>query len=297
MKHISRTLGAVALVSLAACNREAVARSDSLQLVLTEQQTLYSQLQAQKDSLTRVVVDADAFIGEMDSAISTVRGLPRSKRTGAEDPIADQLTARKEVMERVDALVARAKQTAAQLAELQKKQTATQQANVELQARVAEQASKIEQDAQLVADLGATIERQRTMIASLEARVDSLNSAVKTVSDAHYRAHYVIGTEKELMATGVVVKEGGANLLIARPGKTLVPARVLNTDAFTTIDQRTVTEIQVPDTTKRYKLVSRQSLDAAEVQAREGLTFKGNLRITRPEEFWAGSRFLILVQQ
>ena len=297
MTTISRLLGAAALVSLAACNRDAIARSDSLQLVLTEQQTLYTQLQAQKDSLTRVVVDADAFIGQMDSAISTVRGMPRAKRTGTEDPLADQLDARKEVMSRVDALVARAKATASQLAELQKKQTATEQANVELQGRVAEQARKIEQDAQLVADLGATIERQRTMIASLEARVDSLGAAVKTVSDRHYRSYYVVGTEKELMATGVVVKEGGANLLIARPGRTLVPARVLNTDAFTAIDQRQVLEIQVPDSTKRYRLVSRQNLDAAEVTGREGMTFTGNLKITKPDEFWAGSRFLILVQQ
>ena len=297
MRLISRTLGAAALVSLAACNREAIARSDSLQLVITEQQTLYTQLQAQKDSLTRVVLDADAFIGQMDSTIKTVRGLPRSKRTGAEDPIAEQLSARKEVMERVDALVGRAKQTASQLAELQKKQTATEAANVELQARVAEQASRIEQDAKLVADLGAAIERQRTMIASLEARVDSLNMAMKDVADRHYRGYYVIGTEKELIAAGVAVKEGGANLLIARPGRTLVPARVLSPAAFTQLDQRTLTEIQVPDTTKRYKLVSRQSLDAAEVEGREGLTFKGNLKITKPEEFWAGSRFLILVQQ
>lgn len=297
MTNISRLLGAAAIVSLAACNRDAIARSDSLQLVVTEQQSLHTQLQAQKDSLTRVVLDADAFIGQMDSAIKTVRGLPRTRRASTEDPLADQLTARKEMMERVDALVARAKQTASQLAELQKKQSETQAVNAELQAKVAEQAAKIEQDAQMVADLGTTIERQRTMIATLEARVDSLNAAVKTVSDRHYRAYYVIGTEKELMAAGIAVKEGGANLLIARPGRTLVPARVLNADAFTAIDQRTMTEIQVPDSTKRYKLVSRQSLDAAEVEGRDGLTFRGNLKITKPDEFWAGSRFLILVQQ
>jgi hypothetical protein len=295
MTTISRTLGIAALVSLAACNREAIARSDSLQLVVNEQQVLHNQLQAQKDSLTRVVIDADMFIGQMDSAIKTVRGLPRARRAAGEStPLADQLTARKEVMERVDGLVARAKQTAAQLAALEKKH---EQATVELQSRVTEQASKIEQDAKLIADLGLTIERQRAMIASLEARVDSLSTAVKVANDRHYRAYYVIGTEKELLATGVAVKEGGANLLFARPGRTLVPARTLNAEAFTPIDQREVLEIQVPDTTRRYKLVSRQSLDAAEVTGREGLTFRGNLRITKPEEFWANSRYLILVAQ
>ena len=293
MTHISRLLGAAALVSLAACNRDAIARSDSLQLAISEQQTrhteLQTQLQAQKDSLTRVVLDADMFIGQMDSAISTVRGLPRSRRTASENPLADQIVARKEMMSRVEALVARAKTTASQLAELQRKQAASDSATRELESRIA-------QDAQMIADLGATIERQRTMIAALEMQADSLGREVKSLGDRHYRAYYVIGTEKELVATGVAVKEGGANLLIARPGKTLVPARVLNADAFSTIDQRQVTEIQVPDTTRRYKLVSRQSLDAAEVVERDGLTFKGNLKITKPEEFWASSRFLILVE-
>ena len=294
MIHISRILGAAAFVSLAACNRDAIARSDSLQTVLTEQQTLHaelqSQLQAQKDSLTRVVIDADMFIGQMDSAIKTVRGLSRTRRVSNESStLADQLVARREVMDRVDALVARARSTASQLADVQRKLATSDSANADLQARIA-------QDAQMIADLGATIERQRTMIVALEMQADSLGREVKTLGDRHYRAYYVIGTEKELVATGVAVKEGGANLIIARPGRTLVPARALDAQAFSAIDQRQIVEIQVPDSTKRYKLVSRQSLDAAEVEGREGLTFKGNLKITKPEEFWKSSRYLILVQ-
>lgn len=293
MKHISISLGAAALVSLAACNRDAVARNDSLQLVVTEQHSLSTLLQSQKDSLTRVVLDADAFIGQMDSVIRTVRGLPRSRQASTESPLADQITARREVMARVDALVARAKQTATQLAELQRRQAITDSVNA---ARIAEQSAKIEQDAQMIADLAATIERQRSTITAMELRIDSLGREVKTLGDQHYRAYVVVGSEKELVSTGVAVKEGGANLLVARPGRTLVPARVLNAEAFTPIDQRRVTEIQVPDTTRRYRLVSRQTLDAAEVEARNGMTFKGNLKITRPEEFWANSRFLILVR-
>ena len=66
---------------------------------------------------------------------------------------------------------------------------------------------------------------------------------------------------------------------------------------FTAIDQRETTTIPVPDTTRRYRVISRQSLDAAEVAAREGTNFKGALKITKPEEFWAPSRFLILLKQ
>jgi hypothetical protein len=281
---------AVAALGMAGCKDKAmIARADSLEGRLTEQQSLSNQLASQKDSLTRVVLDADAFLGQMDSAISTVRGLPRTKRA-ASDPLADQIQARKDMQERVNALVARAKSTASQLAELQKKQAASD-------AKVAEQAAKIEEDAQLIADLGATIDRQNNAIAILEARLDTLMGEMRTLGVRHYKAYYVIGTEKELMDKRVAVKEGGANLLVARPGRTLQPARVLNPDAFTSIDQRDVTTIEVPDSTKRYRIVSRQTLDAAEVKQRDGQSFVGHLKITRPDEFWAASRFLILVRQ
>jgi hypothetical protein len=292
-----RSLSALTLLALAACtDKAALARADTLESRLTEQQALSNQLSAQKDSLTRVVLDADAFLGQMDSAISTVRGVPKRRRA-ATDPLADQLQARKDMQERVVALVTRAKQTATQLAELQKKQQESEQANVQLQARMDEQITKIEQDAQLITDLGATIERQNSQIAVLEARLDSLGTEVRTLGTRHYQAYYVIGTEKELIDKGIITKEGGANLLVARPGRTLVPNRLLDPQHFTAVDQRDSRVIVVPDSSKRYRIVSRQSLDQADVDWRDERSFRGNLRITNVEEFWKPSRFLILVQQ
>ncbi len=207
----------VAALTLSACeDKGLIARADTLETRLTEQQALSNQLAEQKDSLTRVVLDADAFLGQMDSAINTVRGLPRAQRTSG-DPLADQLQARKDMQTRVAALVSRAKETATQLAALQKKQAQSDE-------KLAEQANKIEEDAQLIADLGATIDRQNSQIALLEARLDSLTGEIRTLGERHYKSYVVIGTEKELMAKGVAVKEGGANLLVARPGRTLQPA-------------------------------------------------------------------------
>ena len=297
MKHITRYLGVAALVAVAACDSEAVARGDSLQATLTEQLTLTDQLSAQKDSLMRVVLDADAFIGEMDSTIRTVRGLSRTRQASSEGPLQDQVAARKEMMERVDALVARAKSTASQLAALQKQHAQLEAKSVEQEAALELQAKKLAEDAQMIADLASTIERQRLQIAGLEGRIDSLNTQVLALSDQHYKAYVVIGTEKELIEKGVIVKEGGANLLVARVGRTVQPARVLDVADFTPIDQRAVNEIMVPDTTRRYKVVSRQTLDAADVEWRDGTSFRGNIRIANKDEFWAPSRFLILVSQ
>ena len=286
----TRILAAALLAGLAACkDKAAAARGDSLQTQLTGQQQLASQLQSQKDSLTRVVLDADAFIGQMDSAISTVRGLPRAKRK-ASDPIADQLLARKDMQARVNALVTRAKATAQQLVEMQRK-------NESLSAENAAQAKKIEEDAQMIVDLGATIERQRVEIETLTARVDSLNTEMKTLGTRMYRAYYIIGSEKELMDKKVIVKEGGANLLFVRAGRTIVPARVFDPTLFTVIDQRETKMIAMPDTTRRYRIVSRQSLDDADVSWRDANSFKGNLKIVKPDQFWAPSRYLILVKQ
>jgi hypothetical protein len=104
-------------------------------------------------------------------------------------------------------------------------------------------------------------------------------------------------TEDELLKKGVIVKEGGTNLLIKRFGRTLVPARELNKEAFTPIDTRAVHAIDVPDTTKRYQIVSRQSLDDVKVGLREGTSFRGSLEIPDSERFWSASRYLIIVQK
>lgn len=281
---------------LLACDKIGLARSDSVRTALTEQQQLAAQLQSQKDSLTRVVLDVDAFLGQMDSAVRTVRGMPRSKRNASESPLADQVAQRREVMERVNALINRAKATANQLAELQKKQSEIQSENAQMREELAAQSQKTAEDAQMVTDLGATIERQRVQIVSLEQRIDSLSGEFNALGMRHFRAYYIVGTEKELIDKGLIVKEGGANLLIARPGRTLQPARVLDAALFTEVDQRETKVIPVPDSTKRYRVVSRQSLDDAEVESRDGTSFKGSLKIAKPDEFWAPSRFLIIVR-
>ena len=56
-------------------------------------------------------------------------------------------------------------------------------------------------------------------------------------------------------------------------------------------------QIEVPDSTKRYQIVSRQSLDDVKVATREGTSFRGSLEIPNSEKFWSPSRYLIIVQR
>jgi regulator of replication initiation timing len=292
-------LSAAAFLAAGCTNSRATARADSLQVLATQQSSLARQLSAQKDSLTQVVLDADQFITRVDSQISTVKGLPKSqKREGVESPIQEQLIRRKEMMARVSALVARAKATSAQLAEVKKHETALLAENEQLKGENSQLKEQIERDQKMIADLGETIQRQTATIASLETRVDSLNTEMKSLAMVSNRAFYIVGTEKELIQKGIIVKEGGANLLLLHPGRTLQPARTLNPELFTAIDAREVKEIQLPDSTKRYQVVSRQSLDDCDVNDRDKSTFKGGvLRIADASKFWGPSRYLILVQR
>jgi hypothetical protein len=285
-----------AALSLVACDPSAPSiehrTADSTAVVLSTQRAqLVGQLAAQKDSLTRVVLQADDFIMHIDSSVATVTGMPRGKRADRKlDPLARQLVNRKLVMARVDALVARARSTAAQLSKANASNTA-------LRAQLAS-------DSALITDLNTTIQRQTAMIDALSVRVDSLKSSTQrlasslaTVETQLNKAFFVVGREDELVKRGVIVREGGANLLFAHPGRTLQVARTLDSSAFTVVDQRGTRLIQMPDTTRRYRIVSRQSLDDATVESREKNSFRGNLTIADASKFWAASRYLVVVEQ
>jgi hypothetical protein len=284
------TLSAIAL---AACGPSPEhKRADSAAAAATEQQTLLAtQLAAQKDSLTRVVLQADDFILQVDKSMSRVKGLPKGKKKNDNlDPLARQVENRKLVMERVDALVARAQATASQLAKANRNNAALR--------------AQITSDSALIADLNSTIQRQTATIEGLSTRIDSLKSATQQLStqlaaveSETAKAFYDVGKEDELVKKGVIVREGGTNLLLIKPGRTLQIARTLPVDQFTTVDLRGVKDIPVPDSTRRYRLVSRQSLDAAEVQERKKNTFRGNLHIADASKFWASSKYLVLVEQ
>ena len=293
MTRRNLALASISLATLAACGpSKEHAHADSMAAAVMHRQTqLSAQLTAQKDSLVHVVLAADDFIMKIDSSVSRVTGKKKASAKDANlDPLAQQLQNRKAVMERVDALVARTRETAKQLAAANKDNAALRQ--------------QLAADEAMIDDLNATIQRQTGTIAALSTRVDSLNGVTKqlgetiaTLETQHNKAFYVIGREDELLKRGVIVQEGGANLLFAHPGRTLQISRNADASAFTAVDQRTNNVIQMPEPNRRYKVISRQSLDYATVDGREDNSFQGNLKIAEPARFWGPSRFLVIVEQ
>jgi hypothetical protein len=287
------TIASLSALALVACGPTPEhKRADSTAAIAAVQETqLATQLAAQKDSLTHIVLQADDFIMQVDKSMSRVKGLPKGKKKDDNlDPLARQVQNRKLVMERVDALVARAQATAAQLAKSNKNNAGLRQ--------------QIAADSALIVELNATIQRQTATIEGLSVRIDSLKNSTQQLSTQlaaveteTSKAFYVVGREDDLVKRGVIVREGGANLLIAHPGRTLQIARSLPLDEFTTVDSRGLKDIAVPDSNRRYVVVSRQSLDNAQVAERKRNTFRGNLHIADASKFWAPSKYLVLVEQ
>jgi len=256
-------------------------------------------LSAQRDSVSQLLGDANVFIGHIDKSISRVKGLSAASNSkkGSESGLEDQLRARKDMLRRVDALVERARETAGEVTALKKHQAELLAENSKLGEENKALKDSLAAEEQRIATMMSSIEQQAQTIALLQTRLDDLGKDLATVRTAYAKAYYVIGTEDELLKKGVIVKEGGANLLIKRVGRTLVPARELPADAFSAIDTREVHLIPMPDTTKKYQIVSRQSLDDAKVSLRDGNQFRGPLEIAEGEKFWAPSKFLIIVQR
>jgi len=163
-----------------------------------------------------------------------------------------------------------------------------------------------------IANYDSVISMQRGQLVAVAAELDSLkgenatlttaNTALKdTVSDLSLRentVYYVIGTKDDLKTRGIVDETGGSRFLFIfwKSGKSLQPARTLDPSAFTAIDKRQVTTIPFPDSTKTYRIASRQDVSALATPPDADGKLQGSLQIAAPDRFWAGSKYLIIVE-
>ena len=163
-----------------------------------------------------------------------------------------------------------------------------------------------------IANYDSVVAGQRAQLVAFASQLDSLkgentalaalNTALRdTVGDLTVRentVYYVVGTKDELKNRGVIDETGGSRFLFIlwKSGKSVVPSRNLDPGAFTAIDRRQVTTIPLPDSTKTYRIASRQDLTALAQQPDGDGNFKGSIQIASPQKFWASSKYLIVVE-
>lgn len=288
------------LVLVAGCDQSKA----KLEQALAEQQAV----SAQKDSLMAEILETSKFVTDVNTELAKVKGL-NADGTVADPGVpgaARDRDQRQQTLAQVQAVITRLTEKEAELERNSERLKVLTKRDSRLGRQLAEYKKsladlKAEMETQAT-QLTAIIDSQKTEIVTLGARVDTLNvektalrDTVGNLTTAQNTAYYVAGTEKELKEKGIVVKEGSKFLVFG--GTSLQPSRRPDPSLFTRIDLTQDSVIVLPDSAKKYKIVSRQSpefLDTTTVE-QDGKV-KGELHIQSPTEFWAASKFLILVQ-
>lgn len=300
MKHI--TLVAASLV-LAACGPS---RTDTMR-VLAEEQSVA----AQKDSLLKDAAQTQAFLSELTQQVGTVRNLKTGRPvSGMASDLEENLTP----AERRARIMAQVQEITTRLNESESRLETSRRRVAELTGSDASKSKRLAAFDSAVASFRSIIESQRTQIADLSeqvrvlteentrlagdnARLASTAAMVTTERDSVVAvantAYYVIDTREALTKQGIIENVGGFLGL----GRTPVPTRNLDLTVFTPIDVRQVSEIALPHADKRYRVITPQNLAALDMPPDDKGRLTGALKIRDAQQFWARSKFLILVQQ
>ena len=291
-KGIITALAAVALT--AGCQR---GPDPAVQAQLAE----LTAVSAEKDSLLQQVAETARLMSEISAQLVTVADPKRLARVAqeSESPVS---AARDSLREMVNDVTTRVGTLEERLAVAQRRVRGLTRTSDSVRAALD----------QAIGDLRATIENQKTTIAALAARTETLETenvrlasekaaladTVGQLIETQNTAYYIIGTKEELKAKGIVTEEGGSRVLFifGKRGTTLVPARELDPDDFTAIDLTATTEIPLPDSGATFRMASRQNISFLADPPDSDGKLRGTLRITSPEEFWLPSKFLVLVR-
>ncbi len=262
------------------------------------------EMQAKIDELTTVSQERDKLVQEMaenarllsdiSAELTKVRVPPKQLRVSTESPLR---ASRDSMVQKIKYITARVNESDARLRESERKirelTTLSDSLRSTLEATVTNFQTTIEAQKATIESLTDAVNQLAEQKAAMADTINMLAAQTSTV-------YYVIGTKDELMQRGIVTEEGGSHFLFifGKRGKTLVPARQLDPREFTAINKREIQDIPLPEPDGEYRIASRQDLAALATRPNKDGKITGirSLRITSPEEFWATSRFLIIVE-
>ncbi len=257
--------------------------------------TLIREYQDQANAAKQASAAKDSVIGELTTATKLIDQLGDvEKEIGVKSKI------KGEPVEKWDARYTR------RLEEIRAHFKAVNSRLAKLSKVVPENAALQEQ----IKTLTATINDKQTRITELEGQLASAQQentrltgvvaakgdTITNLVDESNKVYWIAGMKDELLKQGIVQEVGGTRaLLVARLGKSLAPARTLQPSQFKVADKRTLKEIPLDGL---YQVVTPQDLKYVEQASldQKGRYVQGKLGIADPQ-FWANSRYLILVKK
>jgi hypothetical protein len=303
-------LAATGAATLAACDRAPgggtkLATVDSV-ATLTQRLAEAEKGVKQRDAMMAELAQTSRLVGEIDSALSSVKGLEAARkrgtarRAGAGESSDPWVSRRDSVMGRVQTITRMLAQSRARVAELQRQNRSMDRSANDFRATIAQLEATVERQQRELAALTATADSLRTAGQQYAAERDATRDTLTTTRDAANSVYYVVGQRRELLAKRLVTEEGAKRFLVAGRRTNLVPVRGLDPStvqtAFQAADQRRDVVITLPDPNKGYRVVSRHDPALLVPGKRADGTPDGTLHVAEPQRFWNASKFLIIVQ-
>lgn len=291
-------LCAFTLLTLSGCDQEAKKENEALRLQVQQMATI----SAEKDSLLNMVVDNTQLMNEINNELNKVKDLRTGVvpvtglESGATDTVRIQdylLSKVREVTERVNDAETRLASSQRRVRGLTREGDTLRADITEFQATVVRFQAIIDTQKVTILSLTDQINDLQSSNVKLVARTEALAGTVDTLTTERNMVFYVIGRKDDLVQRGIAIEEGSKFLFFG--GKSLQPARNLDASVFNQADMRELSLISLPDSTKKYKIISRQNLAGLASPPEDG-KFRGTVQISDPAMFWAPSKYLIIVQ-
>lgn len=271
---------------LFSCNGKQEKEQESL-LEISKQELVTAL--GERDQLLSLVKEVSAGleqIKQLENMMSVAAGQPNEKSAGKTQILAD-----------IAALKERIQQRKTQLQELENKLQKSTINNKELTETI--EALRVQMDSQIeeIESLSKQLTAANAHIGILNNTVDSLNSTVSTVTDERNTAqetsvklenelntcYYVIGTKSELKKHNII--ESG----FLR--KTKLMKGDFDKAIFTTSDKRTLAAL--PLNASKVKILTNHPKSSYELIDENGQKV---IKITKPDEFWSLTNYLVIQQ-
>lgn len=282
---------AAAGIAATSCNGDKLRQAESENAELTAQ---VSEQRAMQDSLLVLfndISDGMAQIKDLEKIISAPTNLSTESNERKEQIKNDMIAIQQALQERRQRL----EQLEAKLATLGGENKELLRTIDNLKAQIADQQTEIATLTNQLASANIQIKQLGTQVTNLNSTVDSLNTGIAAEQAARQQVqeqnarldaeanacYYVIGTDKELKAHGIISKKF--------LGKTKVMKGDPDLAYFTTGDVRTLTVI--PTHSTKAKVMSGQPSDSYTIVDQNGQKV---IKITNPTRFWQMSRYLVI---
>lgn len=247
--------------------------------------------------LTEALADRDQLldlVNEINSGMSQIKQLENILTVSNNLP-GESTTQRQQIQDDIAAIQSALQQRRERLAELEKKLQSSSSTNANLRQTIAGLRTTIDQQTAEIANLKDNLNQAQEHIGVLDAAVDSLNTAVTTVTDERNAAqtesetlanelntcYYAVGSKSELKDRHII--ETG----FLR--KTKLLKGDFDQSFFTVADKRTLSRIALHS--RKAEVLTNQPSGSYIIDDDNGQKV---LVITNPDAFWSMSNYLVV---